>query len=122
MTPSNDSPAPTVREMATEALRYWEPHRLIYNAALALIVIGHFFAGWPASKSTISFNGILGLFLLAVLANVAYCAAYVADIFIQLSGFRVMWSRFRWVLLVIGIAFASVITHFFAMSFFPHAT
>jgi len=38
-------------------------------------------------------TGVLGLFLLAVLANVAYSAVYVADVFIQSSGFRASRGR-----------------------------
>ncbi|EDY19720.1 hypothetical protein CfE428DRAFT_2896 [Chthoniobacter flavus Ellin428] len=104
--------------MVTDAIRYWEPRRLIYNAALAAIVIGYFIAGLPQSRSTLSLNSILLLFLLAVLANVCYCGAYIADVFAQFSGFRAFWLRWRWLLLTLGIAFASVITRFFALGFF----
>jgi len=105
--------------MVTDAIRYWEPRRLIYNAALALIVIGYFLAGLPESRSTFTLDGVLILFLLAVLANACYCGAYIADIFAQFSGFRTLWLRWRGWLLVLGIAFASVITRFFALGFFP---
>lgn len=115
MTSPKDTPAPTIRDIATDALRYWEPRRLIYNAVLAVIVLGYFFAGWPASKPEATLDAVLGLFLLAVLANVAYCAAYIADVFIQLSGFRAPWSRFRWLLFILGTAFAAILTRFFSM-------
>lgn len=108
----------SLREMVTNSIRYWEPRRLIYNAVLALIVIGYFFASWPASRSTFTFNGILFLFVLTVLANICYCAAHVADIFAQFSGFRERWLRLRWMLLVLGIVFAGIITRFFALGFF----
>ncbi len=103
---------PHLRELTTDALRYWELRRLAYNLLLALIVAGHFVAAWPASKSSLTFDGALGLFLLAVLANVAYSAVYVADVFIQLSGFRDSRARWRWVLLIVGFAFAGALTHF----------
>ena len=74
--------------LTTDALRYWELRRLFYNGWLALIVIGHFVAAWPASRVAITFDHLLGLFVLAVAANIAYSVVYVADIFIQLSGFR----------------------------------
>jgi len=108
----------SLREMVTDSIRYWEPRRLIYNAALALIVAGYFFASWPASRASVTFNGILFLFVLAVLANICYCAAHVADIFAQFSGFRELWLRLRWMLLVLGIVFAGIITRFFALGFF----
>jgi hypothetical protein len=101
-----------LREILTDAIRYWEVRRFIYNGVLAFIVLGYFVAGWPGSKSVLVFDNVLGVFLLAVLANIAYCAAYPVDIFIQLSGFRDIWPRLRWMVLILGILFASVITHF----------
>jgi hypothetical protein len=80
--------AQNLRESVTAAIRFWEPRRLIYNAVLASIVLIYFGMDYPASKAVVSIDSILGLFLLAVLANVAYCAAYLVDIFcafLQLS-------------------------------------
>ncbi len=108
----------SLREMATDAIRYWEPRRLIYNAVLALVVIGYFFASWPASRATLTLDGLLFLFVLAVLANLCYCAAYLADLFAQYSGFRLLWMRWRWLLLAIGMTFAAIITRCFALGFF----
>ncbi len=107
-----------LREFATDALRYWEFRRLFYNLLLAVIVAGHFFAAWPVSKERITINGVLSLFLLVVLANVAYSVVYVADVFIQLSGFREGRSRWRLVLLLVGFAFAAVLAHFFSTGIF----
>jgi len=59
--------------------------------------------------------------VLAVLANIAYCAAYPVDVFAQMSTFRHNWLRYRWVLLAIGIVFASIITRFFVQSMFTNA-
>lgn len=107
-----------LRELVTDALRYWELRRLFYNGLLALIVLAHFAAAWPASRSLITFDGVLGLFLLGVLANVAFSAVYVADVFVQFSGFRASRARWRWVLLGVGFSFAAVLTHFFASGVF----
>jgi hypothetical protein len=107
-----------LRELVTDALRYWELRRLFYNALLALVVLGHFVASWPASRQSVTFDGALGLFLLTVLANVAYSAVYLADVFIQFSGFRSSRPRWRLVLLVVGVAFAAVLTHFFSGGIF----
>src|SRR5882757_2437224 len=108
----------TFKESLTEAIRYWEPRRLVYNAVLAVIVLSYFVLGLPRSKSAIELNHILLVFLLAVLANVAYCAAYLVDVFAQSSGLRDTWLKYRWVLLLIGISFAGVITRFFAIGMF----
>jgi len=106
------------REYFTDAIRFWEPRRVLYNGALAIIVVAYFVAGYPTSKSMLSIDFTLGLFLLAVAANVAYCAAYLADIFVQASGFRDVWKRGRWVLFGIGTLFAAIITRFIAMGMF----
>ena len=114
--------AQAIRESATDAIRYWEPRRLAYNAILAAVVLAYFGIHYPASKSTLSVDGALGVFLLAVMANVAYCAAYVVDIFAQISGYREMWRKYRWVLFLIGALFAGVLTRFFALGMFETAT
>jgi len=100
-----------LRELTTDALRYWEPRRLVYNLLLALVVLGHFAAAWPSSRSAVTVDGVLGLFILAVLANVAFSVVYVADVFIQSSGFRSSRHVWRWAFLIVGYAFAAVLTH-----------
>src|SRR5438046_9561068 len=105
---------PSLREVITDALRYWEPRRWLYNLLLAAVVGGEFIAAWPTSRSFVTFDGLLALFLLAVLANVAYSTVYVADVFIQRSGFHAKRAAWRRVLLVVGFAFAAILTHFFA--------
>jgi hypothetical protein len=100
------------REFTTDALRYWELRRLFYNLLLGVILLGHFIARWPASKSAVSFDAILMLFLQAVLANVAYSVVYLADVFIQLSGFRESRRVWRWVILLVGFTFAAIVAHF----------
>lgn len=107
-----------LEEIATDAIRYWEPRRLIYNAVLALVVIGYFVAAWPASQAAITLDHVLMLFVMAVFANLCYCAAYVADIFAQFSDFRALWLRIRWLPLIIGITLAAIFTRFVATGFF----
>ena len=111
----------TPKEALSEALRYWEPRRILYNFVLALVVAAVFGANLPASRDSLSFDTAQGLFVLAVLANIAYCGAHVVDIVLQLSTYRARWLRARWVLLAIGIAFAAVLANFFSRGFFGHA-
>jgi hypothetical protein len=108
----------SLRESLTDAIRYWEPLRIAYNAVLAVIVLLYFWKGYPSSKASVTFDGILFVFLLAVLANVAYCAAYLVDVFAQSSGFRETWRKNRWVLFAIGLLFAGVLTRFWAAAMF----
>ncbi len=107
-----------VREAVSEALGYWEPQRIAYNAVLAVIVVAYFVINLPHSRSAVSFNGVLVAFVLAVLANICYCTAYLGDVFVQVSGYRESWLKWRWVLLVTGIVFAAIITRRFAIGFF----
>ena len=107
-----------VREAVSDALRYWEPRRIAYNVVLALVVVAYFALNWPQSRTAVSFEGVLFVFVLAVLANICYCAAYLGDVFVQLSGFRAAWQRWRWVLFLIGTAMAGIITRWFAIMFF----
>ena len=107
-----------LRESVTDAIRFWEPRRLVYNAVLVATVLIYFALSYPASKAQLTLDGAQGVFILAVLANVAYCAAYVPDIFAQISGYRELWQRYRWILFVIGVLFAGIITRFVAMGMF----
>jgi hypothetical protein len=108
----------TLRDHTTEAIKYWEPRRLLYNLALAAVVAITFCLNLPASKAAITIDAVLWLFLLAVLANVAYCAAYIVDIFVQVSAFKQQWQQFRWLLFALGLAFAAVLSRYFAMGLF----
>ena len=100
----------SLRDYATEAIRYWEPRRLFYNLILVLYL--------PSSRAAITIDSILWLFLLAVLANVAYCAAYIVDLFVQASAFRSHWQQFRWLLFALGCAFAAVLSRYVSMALF----
>jgi len=108
----------SLRDYLTDAIKFWEPRRVIFNLVLAAIVIIYFVAGYPGSKALLSIDFVLGLFILAVVANVAYCAAYLVDIFVQASGFRILWQRYRWLLFAIGTTFAAIITRFIASGMF----
>jgi hypothetical protein len=69
-------PSPILSDTISDAIRYWEPRRIVY------------------------------------------CGAYLGDVFVQISGLRVVWQRWRWVLFVIGTTFAAVITRWVAIAFF----
>ena len=102
----------------TEALRYWEPRRIVYNLVLALITA---YYAVPAALKERDFSwidGILGLFVLAIIANILYCAAYPVDIFIQMSDFKDIWIKFRWLLFLTGVALAGIFTWFICSGIF----
>ena len=105
-----------LREIATDAARYWEQRRLLYNAVLAVVVIGYSVAHHVEAVEMATLDRLLFLFVQAVFANVAYCAAYVPDVFAQTSGFRDPWRRRRWLLFVIGTTVAGIITRAIVLS------
>jgi hypothetical protein len=77
-----------------------------YNAVLALVVAGSFFYYHPP-LAALGWQPVIGLVLAAVLANGLYCAAYAADLLVQLSDYQAAWRRHRWLLWVLGTAFAA---------------
>jgi hypothetical protein len=97
----------TMKEIITDSIRYWEPRRILYNAALAAVVAGSFIYHRPESAGGLDWQSMFGLLLAGVVANVLYCSAYLADVFFQLSEFRQPWRQHRWALLATGIAFAA---------------
>jgi hypothetical protein len=80
---------------------------LAYNALLGVLVRFYFFRAHPASKAILTFDAILGLFLPAGLAKVAYCPAYIADVFAQWSSYHDLSRPYRWVLFCVGMLFAA---------------
>jgi hypothetical protein len=111
----------TIRDILTDAIRYWELRRIAYNIILVVIVVLVFVLQWPDSRSALSTDLIQRLFIFAVLANVAYCAAYVVDVVAQYSAFRATWKRYRWSLFAMGVVFAGIIARFIAVGMFSHA-
>jgi uncharacterized membrane protein YjjP (DUF1212 family) len=107
--------SPELQRIATDAAGYWERRRPIYNALLAAVVAGYFVAGLPESRQWLDFNLASVLFVLAVIANVLYSAAYVPDVFLQYTEFAATWRRHRWVLFLIGCAMGATMARFFAM-------
>src|SRR5882762_11970032 len=79
---------PTFRESVSDAIRFWEPRRLVYNALLSVIVLFYFFRAYPVSKAVLTLDSILGMFLLVVLANVALLTSPTHS----LSGPRIVTS------------------------------
>ena len=121
---SENKPAdkPAIREILTDAIRFWEWRRLFYNLALAAVVLLDFSRHFPHSKRALEFHALLTLFLLTVLANAAYCAAYLVELLVQFSEFREPWRRYRVVLWLVGTVFAAVLAHFFAIGMFGAET
>ena len=108
----------TPRQALSEAIRYWEPRRVLFNVVLAIVTGTVFMANSPHSFQALTCNVAQIVFVLAVLANVAYCAAYPVDVLAQLSAIRARWLQLRWLLLVVGLIFGSILTHFLSHGLF----
>jgi hypothetical protein len=98
--------AATVRMPLDDALRYWEPRRIIYNLLLIAVVLRAFARTWPESQREITFANMLALLVLAVLANLCYATAYLVDLPMQYSSYAPLWRRVRPVLWIAGTVFA----------------
>jgi len=103
---------------AANAIRYWEPRRLVFNGILAAVVLIHGMLSWPRSRELFSFDLFLAMFILGVLANICYSVVYLPDLFLQFAGLDEARRWGRTVLFAIGTAFAATLTHFFAKGLF----
>ena len=95
-----------------DAIRYWEPRRLAYNLVLAAVAVGWVVATWPHFREALTWSSFGKLVVLAGLANACYCAAYLADVPMQLSTHSVMWRRRRFGLWLAGTLFAVLIENY----------
>jgi len=112
---------PPIHECVTAAIRYWEPRRIVYNVVVVAVVVIYYVIAPPGPRQALTANSILLIFPWVVLANVAYCAAHVAEVFAQTSNFRDRWMSVRWIVFVVGTALAGVLTRFFSLWMFGGA-
>jgi hypothetical protein len=106
MTPPSESRRPPLPDILGEAGRYWEARRLAYNGALALVVLGWLVFTWPHFRPALNLRAAGALCLLGILANLAYSAAYLADIPAQYSTARPVWLRWRGGVWLLGTVLA----------------
>ena len=107
-----DPAQPSLHDVLTDAIGFWEPRRIAYNAALAVVVLAWAATGWGHVHPGISLESLLALLVLAVLANVCYCAAYVVEIPVQWSAYRGRWRQMRWLLWGFGTLLAVALTSY----------
>jgi len=111
-----------------DALRYWEPRRVLYNGLLTAVALSWVVLTWPRFRP-IQLLGIpsgdtqpalIILVVLAFLANVCYCAAYLMDVPLQLT--FATWRKYRWALLLTGTLFAILVENYWiADEIYPFA-
>ena len=106
------------RHSVADALRYWERRRVLYNVLLMAVAVSWVVLTWPHFRSVKlmaippgdTHPALFILIILAFLANVCYCAAYLVDIPLQLT--FATWRKYRWALLLTGTLFAILVENY----------
>lgn len=100
------------RRILKEAFRYWEAKRIPYNATLAAVVVMWLVFTWPHFRTAVTLESGRFLLVLAILANVCYSAAYLADIPLQFSALQGGWRRWRSRVFLTGTLFAVLLANY----------
>ena len=80
-----------IEEITSSAIAFWEPARVLYNLILLLgILLECGFTPEPL------LHALPELFLMLMIANIAYCIGYIPDLFVQLSTYRNRILPIRW--------------------------
>jgi hypothetical protein len=95
-----------------DAIRFWEPRRIWYNAVLFVIVLLWLIFTWPHFRPALNLADFGKMVVLALMANACYCAAYLAEFFIQPLLPPIFWKRFRIGLWILGMLFAMLIENY----------
>jgi hypothetical protein len=100
------------RESLADAVRFWEPRRVVYNFVLTTVVAVWLVTTWPHFRVAMNLASLLLLSVLALIANACYCAAYLLDIPLQRSSVGSAWRSRRWGLWLAGTLFAVVLANY----------
>jgi hypothetical protein len=79
---------------------------------LTVVVLAWLALTWPHFRPALTLLSLAKLFVLWVLANVCYWAAYAADISLQFWSVSDMWRRWRWCLWLTGTLFAVLVENY----------
>ena len=121
--PHADGNGPDLRALLDDALRYWEPRRILYNLVLLAVVVAWLVFTWPHFRPAFTLQALLLLLVLAAAANVCYCAAYFVDLPLQYSSFRDRWLRWRIALWLIGMLLGIVFANYWiADEIYPYVS
>jgi hypothetical protein len=108
----DESPSGASRELIADAIRFWEVRRLIYNFVLLAVVVAWVAGSWPHFRPMFTPHSLLLLAILALIANLCYCAAYLVEFPMQCSALGAVWKRRRWGLWLAGTLFAIVLANY----------
>lgn len=101
-----------LRPGSREAVGFWEPRRLWYNGVLFVVVLLWLRLTWPHFRPALTLEALGKMLVLALLANVCYCAAYVAEAGIQAVSSDIARRRFRWASWILGMLLALLIENY----------
>jgi hypothetical protein len=107
-----NSPSGPFRPILSDAIHFWEIRRIFYNLALVAASLVWLTATWPHFRPAFNLIYLPPIAVLALLANVCYCAAYMVDIPMQHSTLSTAWKRYRWVLWLVGTLFALLLANY----------
>ena len=105
-----ETPRGSSQGMFMDAIRFWEPRRLIYNFVLTAVVVFWLVATWPHFRGAMTLHSFLLFSILGLLANVCYCAAYIVDI--PLQSLSLSSVRWRWGLWAVGTLCAFIAANY----------
>jgi len=109
--PPDNSDRNSIGKNLAQAVRFWEPLRIAYNLALAGVVGTWVLATWPHFRPAMKLATLAPMVVLALLANVCYSAAYLADVPLRYTQGKWM-ERWRWGVWTAGTLFAIVLTNY----------
>jgi hypothetical protein len=112
----------TIMKNETNAARFWERGRILYNAILTIVVLLWLVLSWPHFRPALTLGSFEVFVVLGLLANLCYSAAYLAEIFIQLLASGPSRRRARIAIFVLGTLFALVLENYWiADEIYPYA-
>lgn len=101
---------------------FWERGRLVYNAILAAIVLLWILCTWPHFRPALTFGSLAVISLLALVANLLYTTAYLADFILRAAVPSTSWRRSRQVIFVAGTLFALLLANYWIVDeIYPYA-
>ena len=95
-----------------DAARFWEFWRIWYNAILVAVVVLWVLFTWPHFRPALNLLDLGRMIVLALLANLCYCAAYLGEFFMQPLLPPKFWTRFRITVWIVGMLFALLIANY----------
>jgi hypothetical protein len=103
---TDDAPGAGEPSLLRDAAHWWEPRRILYNILLAGVFVALTVRTWPRLQPELNSSAVLPLIVLAILANLCYCAAYAVDLAVFSVPAPARRNRWRWALWSAGTLFA----------------